>query len=308
MTETEQLLALLGETFPDIAALAPLDARAVVDARVRPAANLDDAGSHDLTIAGRGGGLRLRIYRPRSPQQDPAVVTVFAHGGGFLHGSIESHDSFCRSWARHTAGTVVSVDVRLAPEHGAPAGAEDLVAAAQWVHTSGLGERVVLAGDSSGANAAAVAALMLRDLGEPALAGQVLLYPFLDPGMQSDSYESRGEGFFVTRRTLGFYWQNYLGASTLEPDDWRINPANAADHCGLPPTIVVTAGLDPLRDEGRAYARRLDSSGVPVLHRQYPDQFHGFLTIPPFGPARAARELLWSDIRRMFTHDLEPSA
>lgn len=308
MTETEQLLALLNQTFPDIAAMSPLDARTAVDARVQAAGGASDADSEDIEIEGAGGPLRLRVYRPNSPPQDPAVVTVYAHSGGFLHGSIASHDSFCRTWARHTGGAVVSVEVRLAPEHGAPASAEDLVTAAQWVRTSGLGDRVVLAGDSSGANAAAVAALMLRDQGGSALAGQVLIYPFLDPAMQSDSYESRGEGYFVTRRTLGFYWQNYLESSAVGPDDWRVNPANAADHRGLPPTIVVTAGLDPLCDEGRAYAQLLRGAGVPVLHRQHPDQFHGFLTIPAFAPAVAARELLWSDIRRMFPHDLESAA
>lgn len=312
MTETEQLLALLNEGFPDIASMTPLEARAAVDARARPAANLDDAETRDINIPGPAGTIRVRVYQPshrasRHTPRDLGAVTLYAHGGGFLHGSIESHDSFCRSWARHTGATVVSVDVRLAPEHGAPAGAEDLITAVDWLLQAGLGRRVVLAGDSSGANAAAVAALMLRDRGECALTGQVLIYPFLDPSMRSDSYTSRAEGYFVTSRTLSFYWENYIGASTLPADDWRVNPA-LATHQGLPPTIVITAGLDPLCDEGRAYARQLRADDVPTLHRHYPDQFHGFLTIAPFGPGRAARDTLWSDFRHTFLSESEQPA
>ncbi|GAB3119484.1 alpha/beta hydrolase [Glaciibacter psychrotolerans] len=308
MTETERMLDRLNEGFPDLARLSPLAARAAVDARVRPAENFADAVTRDLDIPGPAGRIRVRVYRPtqlRQPAHRSGLVTVFSHGGGFLHGSIASHDSFCRSWAKHTAAVVVSVETRLAPEHGAPAGAEDVVATVEWLLTTGLGRRVVLAGDSSGANVAAVAALMLRDRGQTALAGQVLLYPFLDPTMSSDSHTTRAEGFFVTARTLGFYWRNYLESSALPQTDWRINPTHAADHRGLPPTILVTAGLDPLSDEGRTYAQKLRASGVPVLLRHHPDQFHGFLTIGDFGPARAARELLWSDFHHLFIRNSE---
>jgi acetyl esterase len=322
MTETERLLALLNEGFPDIAALTPLEARAAVDRRVRPATNLSDAAAFDFTIPATTGPLNVRLYQPQSnapyvpvhPKQGRQarksaqkhdVVTVFAHGGGFLHGSIASHDSFCRSWARHTGTPVVSVEIRLAPEHAAPASAEDLVAAAEWVVASSLGRRVVLAGDSSGANAAAVASLMLRDSGTIPLAGQVLLYPFLDPFMHRRSHQDCATGYFVTARALGFYWKNYLDAGALAPEDWRINPANSSDHRGLPPTIIVTAGLDPLSDEGRDYARTLSTCEVKTVHRHYPDQFHGFATIAGFGPAHAAQAQLWTDFRQMCTTNLE---
>ncbi|MFD4422908.1 alpha/beta hydrolase [Agromyces sp. NPDC058484] len=305
MDESERMLELLNASFPDIAAMAPLDARAAVDARVRPVDNLDDvARAEDHLIVGTAGDVPVRVYHPHDPARDAPAV-VFAHGGGFLHGSIASHDGFCRRWARGTGAVVVSVEYRLAPEHPAPEAVDDVISAVDWLRSSdAAGAGIVAAGDSSGANLAAVAAIALRDRGDSPLVGQVLIYPFLDPTMASQSYRTRAQGYFVTARSLGYYWKTYLG-ERLEtaPADWRISPANAANHNALPPAIVVTAGLDPLCDEGRDYARLLRRAGVPALHRHHPEQFHGFLTIPGYGPAEAARELLWSDFRAAFVKE-----
>lgn len=315
MNETEQMLALLNAGFPDISNLGPIEARAEVDARIRPVANLTDAETEDCVIDREGGPLAIRIYRPcttdapaTAASVTPAasvapVATIYAHGGGFLHGSIQGHDSFCRTFAQHTGMPVVSVDYRLAPEHGAPSGSCDLVSATEWAATQRLGQTFVLAGDSSGANLAAVAALALRGHATVRVAAQVLLYPFLDPTMSSPSYRRLGDTNFVTATTLATYWRHYLAApGTATATPWQVNPALAPTHEGAPPAIVVTAGLDPLQDEGRDYAHRLAAAGTPVLLRHYPDQFHGFATIPGYGPARSAQAMLWSDLRRTLAH------
>lgn len=300
MTETQRMLALLNESFPDIASLAPLEARSVVDARVRPPTNIHDvADVTDESIGGADRWIALRVYHPHDPDAS-MPPTVFAHGGGFLHGSIASHDGFCQRWARGTRGVVVSVDYGLAPEHHAPEPLEDMLAAVSWTVAARLGARgVIVAGDSAGGNLAAGVALTLRGEGSP-VRGQVLLYPMLDPAMDTASYRTRATGFFVTARLLDAYWRNYLGHSPARTQDWRICPAAAKDLDRLAPAIVVTAGLDPLSDEGAGYAETIRAASVPVLHRRYPDQFHGFATIADFGPAVAAQSLLWADIRRLF--------
>lgn len=298
MDETRRMLELLNTGFPDITTLDPLEARALVDARVRPAGNLDDvAATHDRTIA---PAVPVRIYEPHE-RRAGAPVTVYVHGGGFLHGSIASHDGFCRRWVKHTGSVVVSVDHRRAPEYGPPAAAEDVAAAISWAALAGLGDGVVAAGDSSGGNLVAVAALMLRDAGASPLTGLVLAYPFLDPAMDTESHRTRAQGYFVSRGQLRYYWETYLGGPVADADiDWRVAPMRA-HLAGLPPTIVVTAGLDPLCDEGRAFAKQLRAAGVDVLHRHHPDQFHGFVTIPGYGPGRAAAELLWADLASLPT-------
>ncbi|WP_461170933.1 alpha/beta hydrolase [Arthrobacter sp. Z1-15] len=306
MDETQRMLAALNASFPDIARMDPLAARAAVDARIPAPQNFDDsAAAEDVLVPAEHGAIPVRIYRPREPS--PSVpATLYAHGGGFLHGSIASHDRFCRLWAARTGSTVASVDYRLAPEHVAPAPVADVVAVAEWLAARDMADHgLVLAGDSAGANIAAAAALALRDQGTSLVAGQVLIYPMLDPHMQSESYRLRGEGYFITARALRFYWENYLGgpAATAAPD-WRFMPQTAADLSSLPASITVTAGLDPLADEGRNYSALLRRSGNTALHRHYPDQFHGFLTMPDYGPAGSAREILWADFTHMFSSSL----
>lgn len=300
MDETLRMLTLLNETFPDLAAMTPEAARAAADARIRPAANADDVDrTEDVHVDGGGHAIPLRAYHPHDVTSG-APVTVFAHGGGFLHGSIASHDGFCRLWAKNTGGIVLSVDYRLAPEVKPPASRDDVVSVVDWARDKGLApDGVLLAGDSAGGNLAAGAAIVLRDRGDSPVVGQVLLYPFLDPSMSTESHRKRGDGYFVTRRLLAFYWRCHLGeSSSVSPAD--VTPLAVEQLTGLPPAIVVTAGLDPLCDEGREYARRLRDAGASVLLRHHPDQFHGFLTIPGFGPAASASDLLWADLRTMF--------
>ena len=300
MTETTRMLALLNETFPDLAAMTPADARIAADARIRPAANLDDVARVEDVMATHGpDAVSVRIYHPHA-QRDGAPVTVYAHGGGFLHGSVAGHDGFCRRWAKGTRSTVVSVEYRLAPEAAPPAARDDIVTAVEWARASGLAPHgVVVAGDSSGGNLAAGAAIVLRDRGDTPIIAQVLAYPFLDPSMSTPSHRSRAHGYFVTSDLLAYYWRHYLAGSSREAFAPEVTPLAVPDLSGLPSAVVITAGLDPLSDEGAQYAHRLRDAGVSVVHRHYPDQFHGFLTIPGYGPADSAAEVLWSDLQQL---------
>ncbi len=307
MDETQRMLGVLNTSFPDIASMAPLEARAAVDARINMPTNLDDvASAADEFIDTDTGAIRVRVYRAHSPNHH-APTTVFAHGGGFLHGSIEGHDGFCRRWSRETASTVVSVQYRLAPDATAPAAVYDLIAAVDGVGAMGIAPAgIIVAGDSAGANLAAVTAIAMRDRGESPIVGQVLIYPMLDPRMDSETYRTRAEGYFVTARLLAYYWDTYLGIPRANAAaDWRICPLAAASLEALPPAIIVTAGLDPLCAEGGQYADRLRAASTATLHRHHPDQFHGFLTIPGYGPGLAASDVLFSDIRRLFTSETE---
>ncbi|MFK3677819.1 alpha/beta hydrolase [Microbacterium sp. NPDC090218] len=303
MDETTRMLKLLEESFPPLATMSPLAGRAAADDRIRPAANLDDVASTvDATVDAGTYGIPIRVYHPHA-ERPGAPTTVYAHGGGFLHGSIAGHDGFCRRWARATEAVVVSVDYRLAPESGPGDARDDVVAVADWALGAGLADHgLVLAGDSSGGNVAAGAAIALRDRGESPAVAQVLLYPFLDPTMSSESHRTRASGYFVSSDLLAHYWRTFLGD---HPDrfDADVTPFAADDLAGLPPALVVTAGLDPLCDEDTAFALRLRDVGVPVILRHHPDQFHGFLTIPGYGPGTSAAEILWSDLRSLTTPD-----
>jgi len=307
--EVADLLATLDAGFPAVHEMTGPEARAAVDARRVPATNLDDVRSaRDHRIPGDDGELRIRAYQPHDDAPGtPGARTgiVFLHGGGFVFCGIESHDGFCRLLARHTGAVVVAVDYRLAPEHRAPAAARDAYAATRWTaeHAGDLGvdpRRILVAGDSAGGNLAAVTALMARDAGGPPLAGQVLLYPVVEPDFDTASYRGYATGHFNTRAAMEWYWTQYLGGPpdrTPPPEPAAyVVPSRADDLGGLPPAIVVTAGRDPLHCEGERYALALRAAGVPVRHRHYPDLFHGFATIGPFAAASSARDVLWADI------------
>jgi acetyl esterase len=302
----------MDDGFPAVETMTAEQGRAALVGRRPPVANLDDvAGADDLLIPGSGGDLRVRVYRPHgSDGSRPAVV--FAHGGGFVLCDLDSHDSFCRSISRHLQAVVVSVDYRLAPEHRAPAAAEDVFAAWNWVtgHADELGidpSRVVVAGDSAGGNLTAVTALMCRERGVRLPAGQVLIYPVIEPFFDTDSYRRYSTGYVNTRDAMLYYWREYLDDKMPSPE-YLVAPARAESHDGLPPAIVVTAGFDVLQSEGMSYARRLRAANVPVVIRDYPGLFHGFLTIMPFSAGAAARELLWSDMRRLLAVDDKATA
>ena len=260
----------------------------------------------DRRIAGPNGEIPLRIYTPAdSAAREGRPVLVFFHGGGWVVGDLETHDTLCRHLANAAHCAVLAVDYRLAPEHKFPAAVEDGWAALEWVARNaqalGLdGARLAVGGDSAGGNLAAVASLLARDRGAPPLAAQLLLYPALDMGMHLGSYRRFAEGYLLTRATMAWFVDHYL-ARPAEIDDWRASPLRAADLAGLPPALVVTAGYDPLSDEGVAYAHRLVASGVSVWHRHHAGQLHGFMTAgrvvraagPAIDEAAAALKAAW---------------
>ena len=236
----------------------------------------------DRRIPGPGGELPIRIYR-RFGTAAAAPAIIYLHGGGWVSGDLDTHDGTCRLLANVTDCVVVSVDYRLAPEHRFPAAVEDVVAAYVWVHEH-AGElaiapgRVGVMGDSAGGNLSAVLALEVRRLDLPPLTAQGLVYPAVDMEFRSPSHQTMGSGFGLSRSDMEWFRDLYLPS----PDDWlspRVSPLHAAELSGLAPALVVTAGFDPLRDEGQAYAHALAAAGVPVRYRCYDDMIHGFFGI-----------------------------
>jgi acetyl esterase len=233
-----------------------------------------------IFVADRADGREIvvRIYRPGTGD-GPWPVVVFFHGGGFVVCTLETHDPYCRALAIEAGVMVVSVDYRLAPEHKFPAGLEDCLAATEWVlaHAGELGaSRVLVAGDSAGGTMAAVVALLLRDKGVAGVAGQILIYPVTahyDP--PTASYLEMAEGYGLTRKGMMWFWDHYL-TDKSEAADFRAAPLLAASLRGLPRAFVVTAEYDVLRDEGQAYARRLEEAGVDVTHVFVEGMNHGF--------------------------------
>ena len=244
----------------------------------------------DLAIPGPDSSLRARHYRPSVVGAAPLLV--FFHGGGFVVGDIESHDGLCRTICRDAAIHVLSVDYRLAPEHPAPAAVDDCVAAYRWSreHAAELGadpSGIAVGGDSAGGNLAALVARRSREEGIPQPALQVLLYPVLDLSAKTRSRTLFSDGFFLSKRDLDWFTDLYLGGTDIAADDARVSPLKAADLSGLAPALVLTAGFDPLRDEGNEYAMALRSAGVPVDHRQFDALTHGFASTAPFGGGSA---------------------
>jgi len=236
----------------------------------------------DLTADGPLGPIPLRVYRPAGvPASTPLAVLVFFHGGGWVIGDLEMHDVLCRQLTAGSGVSVVSVDYRLAPEHKFPAAVDDAWAATRWVvaHAGELGadaSRLAVGGDSAGGNLAAVVALLARDKGAPAIAVQVLIYPVTDLVGETRSYRDFAEGYLLTREGMRWFIAHYLTAEA-EAADWRASPLRAQSLAGLPPALIVTAGFDPLRDEGEAYAERLRDAGVRVDSVCYGGMIHGFV-------------------------------
>ena len=236
----------------------------------------------DLTADGPLGPIPLRVYRPAGvPASTPLAVLVFFHGGGWVIGDLETHDVLCRQLTAGSGVSVVSVDYRLAPEHKFPAAVDDAWAATRWVvaHAGELAvdaSRLAVGGDSAGGNLAAVVALLARDKGAPAIAVQVLIYPVTDLVGETRSYRDFAEEYLLTREGMRWFIAHYLTAEA-EAADWRASPLRAQSLAGLPPALIVTAGFDPLRDEGEAYAERLRDAGVRVDSVCYGGMIHGFV-------------------------------
>jgi acetyl esterase len=237
----------------------------------------------ELVMTGPDGGkLALRLYRAAGAAAEARLpALVFFHGGGWVVGDLETHDPLCRHLANAAGCAVVAVGYRLAPEHKFPAAVEDCQAATEWLAANAAalgidGARLAVGGDSAGGNLAAVVALLARDRRAPLLCAQLLLYPALDFAMNHGSHRRFAEGHLLTLATMRWFAEAYI-RGPQDIADWRASPLRAPDLSGLPPAYVLTAGYDPLCDEGTAYARRLEESGVPVRHRHLPGQIHGFL-------------------------------
>jgi acetyl esterase len=236
----------------------------------------------DRLIPADGTDVPVRVYTPADAVGGNAPLLIWIHGGGWVIGDLDTHDVQCRQITAEGGITVVAVDYRLAPEHKFPAAVDDAWAATRWVvaHAGELGvdpRRIAVSGDSAGGNLAAVVALLARDAGNtPAIALQVLVYPVTDLAGESKSYGDFSDGYLLTRDSMRWFKNHYLKSSS-DTDDWRASPLRAPSLAGLPPALVITAGFDPLRDEGAAYATRMTEAGGRVDYVCYGGMIHGFM-------------------------------
>lgn len=268
--------------------LSPEEARAQMEemSRVRDQDRRTVRMVADTVIDGPGGNLTLRFYWPEVEQTELAPAIMFFHGGGHVIGSLNSHDLVARNLCADSGYLVISVDYRLAPEHKFPAAPEDCYAATKWVaeNTRQLAvdpERIVVAGDSAGANLAAVVAMMAREAGGPKIAYQLLVYPVADFACDTPSYATYAEGAgILTAAGMEWFRDHYLNGPE-DRADWRAAPLRADDFSNLPPALVLTAECDVLHDEGVALAEALAAAGVVVEHRDYPGMMHGFYSFAP---------------------------
>lgn len=294
MTLDPQIRALLPAlNAAPLAQASAAQARAVFhDATVATQRPIDPGAgvsATDVTVDGAEAPLLARIYRPATSPPWPTLV--YFHGGGFVLGDIETHDRSCRSLCVDADVVLLSVEYRLAPEAPFPAAVLDALAATRWAaaHLDELGgapQRLVVGGDSAGANLAAVAAQQLHDDGPP-LAAQLLIYPATDLSEgEYPSFAENGSDFYLTLADMAWFNEQYVPRPEDRRDP-RASPLLAADLTGLPPALVFTAEYDPLRDPGEAYAKALEAAGVPTLLRRYPGMIHGFFGLGDFSVAAA---------------------
>ncbi|HEX9499639.1 MAG TPA: alpha/beta hydrolase [Mycobacterium sp.] len=252
--------------------------------------NIPVARVTNLSIPGPAGAIPARHYRPTD--DDGAPLLVFYHGGGQVIGDLETHDDLCRQICREGGMHVLSVDYRLAPEHKAPAGSDDAYAAFGWAldHAGELGAdpgRVAVGGDSAGGNLAALVSLRARDEGNRLPALQLLFYPITNYSGETRSQTLFAEGFYLTKKDLHWCREQFLDGAQVDAADPRVSPLLADDLSGLPPALVLTAGFDPLRDEGRQYADAMRAAGVTVDYREFGSLVHGFANFFPLGGGSA---------------------
>lgn len=274
---------------PPIETLAPTAARVayLASCRVLQADAEAVAEVRDLRAAGPAGPIPLRFYRGQGCEAArPQPALVYFHGGGWVIGDLDSHDQICRALANAARRIVVAVDYRLAPENKFPAAVEDALAATRWIaeHAAELGVdpgRLVVGGDSAGGNLAAVVALTARHDPRLPIGAQLLIYPGTDMSRERASHRRHAEQLPLTRSAMQWFLGHYL-ADARDREDWRASPLRAGDFHGLAPALVITAGFDPLCDEGDAYAEALKGAGVGVTHARFAGQIHGFLSMGRF--------------------------
>lgn len=300
----EYLRALEAAGAPSLDELTPVEARKFVQAL--PGAPEPVANERDIKLTGPAGPIPARLYYPLASGvangRWPCVV--FYHGGGWVVGSIESHEALCRRIANVSGSAVASVDYRLAPEHVFPAAVEDSYAAVEELMAA-AGElkldpsRFAVCGDSAGGNLAAVVAIRLRDAGLR-LAAQLLLYPITHHSYDTDSYRRCGDGYFLSRSTMEWFWNQYLPDAEAGRD-WLASPLLAPNLAGVAPAWVMTAEFDPLRDEGVAYAGRLREAGVPVNELECLGMIHGFVRrVDQFDQARKVVSWMADGLKQAF--------
>jgi acetyl esterase len=286
------LMATLGE--PPLEECTPAEAREIRARRQRPST---EPIHHTRDVD--AGGVPARLYRPSD--REGLGLLVFFHGGGWVLGNLESHDNVCRILANSSGHAVLSVDYRLAPEHRFPAPLEDAIAATRWAHANAesLGcspDRLAVGGDSAGATLA----IVVGHLAPAPLRYQLLVYPATDLTRSFPSFVENAAGPQLTAAGMAWFVDHYLGGSTSETDP-RVSPHFAADHvlAASPPTLLITAQYDPLRDEGDAYAARLASLGVPTSHVRFSGMYHGFFSLADFlDDAVAANHLAGAAVGR----------
>ncbi len=261
----------------------------------------------DIHIAAGANDINARLYRPETHNEDPLPLIVFFHGGGWSLGGLESYDALVRALCAQSGALFLSVDYRLAPEHRFPAGLNDCLAAVKWVaqNADNIGAdktRLAVMGDSAGGNLAAVVARKAPSAVSVRLAAQFLIYPILDISKPHSSYRSRelygGGAYYLTCAGIDATIDWYLDGAPLR-DSPDVSPMLAERFEGLPPTVVITAGHDPLRDEGQIYAERIKAAGVPVVARCFESAFHAFLSFGVLDVSERARAFLADEIRRI---------
>lgn len=275
----------------------------VTDDQPMPFPKAEIAEVRDVTLSADGRNLPARLYHPVPGQRLP--VLVFFHGGGWVSGNIETHDPLCRAIAEEAAIAVVSVDYPRSPETRFPEPVNACHAAVVAVANGELGDgvdssRIAVGGDSAGGNLAAAVALLARDKG-PVIVHQALLYPVIDTDFGNGSYTESGADYFLTAPMMRWFWEQYVGEAGVDSPDPLAAPIRAADLGGLPPATIITAEHDPLRDEGEAYAGKLEQAGVRVTLRRADGMIHGFASMVGVLPASGeAIKLAAAELKQAF--------
>ncbi len=294
---------------PPWRSLTPVEGREVYRQRALlfdgPPTPVDEV--RDASIPSPSGAIPIRVYRPDG---FPRPIFIYLHGGGWTLGDLDTHDAVCRRISVAADCMVVSVAYRLAPEHRYHAQLDDVDRAVRWIAAYGdeLGgdpSRLAMGGDSAGGNLTAGASIRLRDEDGPRISLQVLIYPAVRPSFDTLSYHTNAEGYLLTRADVIWFWANFLGPGDGDHDPYAC-PGLMEDLRDVPPAVVITAGFDPLRDEGEVYAMRLAAAGVRVDAKRFPGMIHGFVALPVAIPAgeraiariAAATRRVWATTRR----------